>query len=157
MEKIKVTIKLILRYGLLVLGIILTIGYYFNLGVSIEANTWGIISIIIGAIVVYRNPAFGLGKGSGSLNGIGTILYGKRDVELDGSYIATKWFIFLLLPIIPISSYRILPGATKIFGLTESTDYLRFDKVKLNKKQVFNTYLVIIIAFLIFILPFLLL
>lgn len=156
MEKIKLIAKLILRYGLLVFGIILTAGYYLKLGVSIEANTWGIISIIIGAIVAYRNPAFGFGKGAGSLNGIGTTLYGKRDVEPDGSYIATKWFIFLLLPIIPISSYRILPGDTKMFGLTESTGYLRFDKVPLNKKQVFNTYLVIIIAFSIFILPFIL-
>ena len=100
---------MILRYGLLVFGIILTAGYYLKLGVSIEANTWGIISIIIGAIVAYRNPAFGFGKGAGSLNGIGTTLYGKRDVEPDGSYIATKWFIFFVANYSISSLYRILP------------------------------------------------
>lgn len=157
MEKIKVIAKLILRYGLLVFGIILTAGYYLNLGVSIEANTWGIISIIIGAIVAYRDPAFGFGKGASSLNGIGTTLYGKRDVEPDGSYVATKWFIFLLLPIIPISSYRVLPNTPKMNFLTQVTNYSRFEKVPFNKRQVVNTYLLIYgFIFVFFVLPFLL-
>ncbi len=157
MEKIKVAVKLFLRYGLLALGIILTIGYYFNLGVSVGVNTWGIISIIIGSIVAYRNPTFLFGKGAGSLNGIGTTLYGKRDVDPDGSYIATKWFIFLLLPIIPISSYRVLPKSPKMNFLTRVTNYSKFEKVQFNKKQVINTYLLIYgFIFIIFALPFLL-
>lgn len=157
MEKIKIIAKLILRYGLLTLGIVLTSGYYFNLGVSVEINTWGIISVVIGLIVAYRNPAFGFGKGAGSLNGIGTTLYGKRDVEFDGSYIATKWFTFLLLPMLPISSYRVLPNTPKMNFLTQVTNYSRFEKVPFNKKQVINTYLLIYgFIFIIFILPFLL-
>ena len=157
MEKIKNVAKLILRYGLLVLGIILTIGYYFNLGVSADVNTWGIISIIIGLFVAYRNPTFGFGEGAGSLNGIGTTLYGKRDVEPDGSYVATKWFIFLLLPIIPISSYRVLPNTPKMNFLTQVTNYSRFEKVQFNTRQVINTYLLIYgFIFIIFVLPFLL-
>jgi hypothetical protein len=157
MEKIKIITKLVLRYGLLVLGIVLTIGYYFNLGVSADVNTWGIISIVIGLFIAYRNPAFGFGEGAGSLNGIGTTFYGKREVGPDGSYVATKWFIFLLLPIIPIGSYRVLPNVPKINFLTQITSYSRFEKVPLNKKQVIYTYLLIYgFIFIIFILPFLL-
>jgi hypothetical protein len=157
-EKLKFIIKLILRYGLLAFGIVLTIGYYSNLGVSAAVNTWAIISIIVGLYIAYRNPAFGFGKGAGSLNGIGTSLYGKRDIEPDGSYVATKWFIFLLLPIIPISSYRILPNAPKMNFLTQVTNYSKFEKVPFNIRQVINTYLLIYgFIFIIFVLPFILL
>ncbi len=157
MEDIKIITRLILRFGFLVVGIVLTIGYYFNFGVSADVNTWGIISIVIGLIIAYRNPASDLGAGAWSLNGIGTTFYGKRDVEPDGSYISTKWFIFLLLPIIPISSYRVLPNTSKMNFLTQITSYSRFEKVPFNKRQVINIYLLIYgFIFVFFVLPFLL-
>lgn len=89
-----------------------------------------------------------------SLNGIGITLYGKRDIGPDGSYIATKWFIFLLLPIFPISSYRVLPDTPKMHFLTQRTNYKRFEKVPFNKRQVINIYLLIYgFIIIIFVLP----
>jgi hypothetical protein len=79
-----------------------------------------------------------------SLNGIGTTLYGKREVNPDGSYIATKWFIFLLLPIFPMSSYRVWRGETKTtFFLPGAKTSYRMQRVKLNWRQVINTYVTI--------------
>lgn len=79
-----------------------------------------------------------------SLNGIGTSLYGERNVEPDGSYVATKWFIFFLLPIFPLGSYRVWHGDTKatLFLPGAKTGY-RMVKVALNWRQVVNTYLAI--------------
>ena len=81
-----------------------------------------------------------------SLNGIGTSLYGKRDVEPDGSYVATKWFIFFLLPIFPLGSYRVWRGDTKatatLFLPGVKTEY-RMVKSPLNWKQILLTYLVV--------------
>jgi hypothetical protein len=80
-----------------------------------------------------------------SINGIGTTLYGKRDVDLrDGSYIATKWFIIFLLPVFPLGSFRVIRGATgaSVFPSGSKTDY-QLSPVKLNVAQVINTYLVI--------------
>jgi hypothetical protein len=87
-----------------------------------------------------------------SINGIGTTLYGKREIESDGSYIATKWFIFLLIPIFPISSYRVRPDTPKVHFLGQKTNYFRFDKVQLNKKQIINTYSIIYVPIFIFVL-----
>lgn len=81
-----------------------------------------------------------------SINGIGTKLYGRAMKNQDGSYVATKWIIFLLLPIIPLSSYRVTRGKTEssispfpIFG--EKTNYT-MKKISLNWSQVGKTYLV---------------
>lgn len=38
---------------------------------------------------------------------IGFRLYGARDVEVDGSYIATQCFCVLLVPVIPLRAYRV--------------------------------------------------
>lgn len=148
--------KIILRFGLLIIGIILTIFYYLNIGISQEISSFGIIFIIVGLLLALRRSKEKLGYKSSmsSVNGIGTTLYGKREIESDGSYISTKWFILLLLPIFPISSYRVLPSTTKIHFLGQKTDYLRFEKVPLNKKQIINIYLLIYgFIFFVFILP----
>lgn len=81
-----------------------------------------------------------------SINGIGTTLYGKTDVNSqDGSYVATEWFIFLLLPIFPLGSYRVWRGGTKaeFLPLPGSNTEYRTTEVKLNWKQVIKTYLTI--------------
>lgn len=83
-----------------------------------------------------------------SFSGIGTTLYGKRDYDKnDGSYIATKWFIFLLLPIFPIKSYRVWPvqGAKfsgLFFGVFGYTKQYQLKPVPLNWRQVILTYAV---------------
>lgn len=80
-----------------------------------------------------------------SLNGTGTTLYGKREVDpLDGSYIATEWVIVLLVPIIPLGSYRVWRGETNLVGSVRvgaETKY-RMLKVNMNWRQVLNTYLI---------------
>ena len=84
-----------------------------------------------------------------TFNGIGTKLYGKAKQD-DGSYIATKWIVFLFIPLIPLASYLVLDWQNT--GIL-SRDY-ELIKVPLNRKQIGKTYLVTFsIIFVIFILP----
>jgi len=60
-----------------------------------------------------------------SFNGFGTALYGRREFARDGSYVTTKWGVFLWLPVCPIRSMRVKPvgggpraGALAIFSTT---------------------------------------
>ncbi len=91
-----------------------------------------------------------------SINGIGTTLYGKREVDQkDNSYITTEWFIFLFVPIFPIASYRVIKGKTESkFYLVTANDKTEYNltKVKLNLRQVIRTYLLIWFPILIIIL-----
>lgn len=81
-----------------------------------------------------------------SINGIGTSLYGKQDVDpIDGSYIATKWFIVVFLPIFPLGSYRVIRGETTASGVPllmpgAKTQY-HMVKIELNWKQIIQIYL----------------
>ncbi len=46
-----------------------------------------------------------------AFNGIGAIFYGKRDFDpFTKTYITNHWFVLLLIPIIPIASYRVSAG-----------------------------------------------
>src|SRR5207245_1889280 len=43
-----------------------------------------------------------------TFNGIGTTLYGKRNYDPNTqSYIATLYFTFIFLPVLPLGSYRV--------------------------------------------------
>jgi hypothetical protein len=42
-----------------------------------------------------------------SFQGIGTMLIGERDYALDGSYVTTEWFVFLMVPVLPLRSLRV--------------------------------------------------
>ncbi|MDI1450960.1 hypothetical protein [Polyangium sp. 6x1] len=42
-----------------------------------------------------------------TLNGIGFRLYGERDVWPDGSYVATYFFCFVFIPVVPVAAYRV--------------------------------------------------
>jgi len=44
-----------------------------------------------------------------SINGIGTTFYGSADPHEDGSYVVTKWVIFVYIPLAPLGSMRIWP------------------------------------------------
>jgi hypothetical protein len=47
-----------------------------------------------------------------AFNGIGAVFYGKRDFDpFTKTYITNHWFVFLLIPIIPIASYRVSTGS----------------------------------------------
>jgi hypothetical protein len=48
--------------------------------------------------------------GLATINGFGTTLYGRTDPNpLDGSHIATYYFVALFIPIFPIARYRVIP------------------------------------------------
>lgn len=84
-----------------------------------------------------------------SINGIGTSLYGKRhltkkdlhsmgiDVEGGNPYIATKWFVFLFLPIIPLSSWIVFSETGSDIGIYADKQYQMLP-VNLNWNQVFK-------------------
>lgn len=93
-----------------------------------------------------------------SLNGIGTAHYGRRELP-DGSYITTKWFVLLFVPVVPICSYRVVGDGSnaRTYGVGPSvytSKSLRTQEIPLDSRQVLRTYagaaLVIgIIAFII--------
>ena len=45
-----------------------------------------------------------------TLNGFGTMLYGSREPREDGSYVATRFFTALFVPMIPLDAWRVRPG-----------------------------------------------
>src|SRR5476649_990987 len=72
-------------------------------------------------------------------NGIGTTIYGKREVNPeDGSYIVTKWFTVVFFPIIPLGSYRVIK--VKKHFLAGFPEY-QMTKAPHNVKQIIFTYL----------------
>ena len=72
-------------------------------------------------------------------NGIGTTIYGRRDVNPgDGSYIVTKWFTVIYFPIISLGSYRVIK--VKQNFLAGSPKYQMRD-APLSVKQIIFTYM----------------
>jgi len=86
-----------------------------------------------------------------SRNGCGEGLYGKKDIREDGSYVSTKWFMILLIPIIPLGTYRIWKGETlhsfvadARIGIQQSTE-IRTERLKMDWQQIFLTYIVVLV------------
>ena len=76
-----------------------------------------------------------------SYNGFGTGIYGKRDFYPDRSFLTTQWIILFWLPIVPVKSMRVLPGATSGFlGFSWSTEYAIYSENRPNAKQVLCVY-----------------
>jgi len=75
-----------------------------------------------------------------TFNGIGTKLYGATDRGTDGSYVATKWFVFVYLPVIPLGSLRVIKTDSTNLVVYNAQNY-RVESVPLHKKQVIRTYL----------------
>lgn len=73
-----------------------------------------------------------------SFKGIGEKLYGMRAFRADGSYQTTKWFVFLHLPIYPISSFRLMAGVKGEVSVTEV--------LPLNWRQVVDTYCFVVLS-----------
>lgn len=114
------------------------------------AFTLGAILLVSGVFIPFmrnkNDPPIKESNDLYTVMGVGKTLYGKREVDADGSYVATKWFIYLFLPIIPLGSYRVWRGETTasvtlLISASATTQY-RMVKVPLNKKQVITTYLV---------------
>jgi hypothetical protein len=69
--------------------------------------------------------------------GTGTMLYGKRDIHPDGSYIATKWLTICFFPIGAIDSYRV-----KVLDMSLGNISYEMKKVDKNWRQILNTVLI---------------
>jgi hypothetical protein len=130
--------KSIKRYGLLILGAILLI-----IGSSFDAPSYTAIGFLItlpALLIASRSSMLGYGKDMQLFNCIGTTLYGKSNYSsLDKTYVATKFFVFFLLPIYPIASYRVKNQGTtqKFFGV--NTKY-ETHQVPLNMPQIIKIY-----------------
>lgn len=75
--------------------------------------------------------------------GFGTSYHGEGDFKNDGTYITTEWLVLGFIPVIPLSSHRLLslPGVASEgdFGLTQKRVYV--ERVPLNWPQVLRVYL----------------
>ena len=75
-------------------------------------------------------------RGPRVLNGLVTITAGKTDFLPDGSYVTTQWFSIMMVPLLPIRSYRVLQGNHLPRGCFRAC----LD-VGLHLRQVFSVYL----------------
>ena len=82
------------------------------------------------------------------IQGIGTDFYGKTGYNpMDKSYITTKWFVFFLLPIVPLKSYRVIKqagyGKSYIVAFSNIQHYRIIEEIpiKQNIKQILLIYL----------------
>ncbi len=73
------------------------------------------------------------------LNGIGTKHYGMRGLP-DGTCITTKWFVFLLVPIIPIELVRVLDAGPFHGSGLASSQSITTQKVPLDLRMVLWMY-----------------
>ncbi|GAA5175743.1 hypothetical protein GCM10025771_08720 [Niveibacterium umoris] len=84
-----------------------------------------------------------------SINGIGTTYIGCSAIGRDGSYVTTKW-LSIVMPIVPLGSYRILPQSheTRHFPIYHSSAEFLATPVPLcwlHLLQVYGTYLAIVV------------
>lgn len=82
-----------------------------------------------------------------SWNGCGTKYYGERELEADVSYITTEWIVFVCLPLVPIGSFRVIPGKSSGLIFYKSRQYY-VTSVPLNGLQIRNTYLASVAIFM---------
>jgi len=83
-----------------------------------------------------------------SFLGCGYIYYGRKNFNpADKSYITTQWFVLLLIPIIPIATYRLIKdqinGSYNFYNIfSVNTNYTILNKISnIDKLQVIKTYL----------------
>ena len=95
-----------------------------------------------------------------SLSFLGQTFYGKSKVsKKDGSYTTTLWYVFVYLPLMPIDSFRVMPGEIpsaippKVFAMD---DFIGYDtkKVPLDWVEVISTLIVFWVPVMFYILLF---
>lgn len=65
----------------------------------------------------------------GTINGIGTRLYGKSDYDKEsGTYISTLYFVLLFVPIIPLARYRVKDAGTNSWYFLSKAPFRALDK-----------------------------
>lgn len=74
-----------------------------------------------------------------SINGFGTTFYGQAEVESDGSFITTTWFILCFIPIVPLASNRLRPLEKPGF-FSFGSEYVVVHELPINFLQVIKTW-----------------
>jgi hypothetical protein len=74
-----------------------------------------------------------------TLNGIGTTYYGTRWLP-DGTYITTKWVVFVYAPIIPLGSFRVLSASEQYGSAAASGQSSSMQRVPLDIGMVVRVY-----------------
>lgn len=78
-----------------------------------------------------------------SLNGCGTMYYGRRGATADGSFITTLWITLVYVPLLPLRTYRVRSvGQGANYFFYRSQQY-RASPVALCGKQILNVYAVL--------------
>jgi hypothetical protein len=78
-------------------------------------RTWEVIGGLVGAALTVllllvrsvRDPKAEPSRNITRINGIGSMLIGRRDVAPDRSYQTTEWFVVFFLPVFPVCEYRV--------------------------------------------------
>ncbi len=80
--------------------------------------------------------------------GIGKAYYGKKDIDQnDNSYITTEWFVFFLLPIFPIKSFRLIKTNRQdrshivLYSSIISYQILEEIPIRFNMSQIIRTFI----------------
>jgi hypothetical protein len=107
--------------------------------------------------IYMKKELAGKNLGLESVNGSGEGLYGRKKLKDDGSYVATKWFVILLIPIFPLGTYRVWKGETShgfitgpMVGIRQSAK-IKTERLKMDWYQVLSTYLILIFVILLII------
>ena len=74
-----------------------------------------------------------------TLNGIGTRYQGVRWLP-DGTYVTTKWFVLLYVPLVPLGSFRVLEASAAWGSVAYSGQSMRVQKVPLDRGMVLRVY-----------------
>lgn len=62
------------------------------------------------------------------INGCGTCLYGRSDVDpATQSYVATKWFTLLFIPVLPLGRYRVIQTDVRRYAFLGRVPLRAFD------------------------------
>ena len=77
-----------------------------------------------------------------TFNGIGTTYYGNLMTKgADGSTTTTNFFVFVMIPILPLSSWRVRPIGKETGFITRTQNYETIP-MPMSWKQVLNVYAV---------------
>ena len=77
-----------------------------------------------------------------SINGTGSMFYGHNDVAPDGSYTTTEWITIFWIPLLPISSFRVLQKGDPKDHLLYSSEEFYYRHISLDLKHILKVYAV---------------
>jgi|WetSurMetagenome_2_1015567.scaffolds.fasta_scaffold17999_3 hypothetical protein len=70
-----------------------------------------------------------------TINGIGTKLLRESEIDNEGPYIATNWFVIGLIPLIPIATYKVYEENSDGYILSTTTKY-KVARTAMNFKRI---------------------